>query len=95
MTVYGPRNPAQRAAIVSFTASGYRVSDIGLLPDEEFEILCRVGLHCSPAAHRTIGTFPEGTVRFAPGFGTAMDEVRAAITAVSRILARNRSTKKS
>ncbi len=86
---------AQRAAIVSFTASGYRVSDIGLLLDEEFEILCRVGLHCSPAAHRTIGTFPEGTVRFAPGLGTTMDEAHAAVNAVSRILSRNRSTKES
>lgn len=89
VTVYGPRDPEQRAAIVSFTASGRRVSDIGLSLDEEFGVLCRVGLHCAPAAHRTIGTFPEGTVRFALGFATTMDEVQTAIAAVRRILSKN------
>jgi cysteine desulfurase/selenocysteine lyase len=95
VTVYGPRDPAQRAAIVSFTASGHRVSDIGLMLDEDFEILCRVGLHCSPAAHRTIGTFPDGTVRFAPGFTTTLDEIHTAIDAVKRILSHNRPAKGS
>jgi cysteine desulfurase family protein len=93
VTIYGPLDPAQRAAIVPFTASGHRVSDIGLRLDDEFEILCRVGLQCSPAAHRTIGTFPEGTVRFAPGFATTMDEARAAVDAVKWILTHSSSVK--
>jgi len=91
LTIYGPQDAAQRAPIVAFTAQGHRVSDIGLRLDEEYEILCRVGLHCSPAAHRTIGTFPEGTVRLAPGFATTVDEVHAAISAVRRILSRRGS----
>jgi cysteine desulfurase family protein len=86
VTVYGPKAPSCRTAVVSFTAAGRRVSEIGLRLDEEHDMLCRVGLHCAPAAHRTLGTFPEGTVRFAPGPSTTADEVRAALGAVERIL---------
>jgi len=86
ITVYGPGDPSHRTAIVSFTAAGRRVSEIGLRLDENFEIMCRVGLHCSPAAHRTIGTFPEGTVRFAPGIFTEATEIRAALDAVAEIM---------
>lgn len=87
VTVYGPADPHLRTATVSFTVAGRRVSEIGLRLDEEHDVLCRVGLHCAPAAHRTIGTFPEGTVRLAAGFSTTMDEVKQAVAAVARIVA--------
>jgi cysteine desulfurase / selenocysteine lyase len=90
ITVYGPRDPSHRTAIVSFTVAGHRVSEIGLRLDEDFEIMCRVGLHCAPAAHRTIGTFPEGTVRFAPGIFTTAAEIRTALNAVAHITQENR-----
>jgi cysteine desulfurase / selenocysteine lyase len=86
IALHGPRNALEHTAIVSFTAQGHRVSDIGLRLDEEFGILCRVGLHCAPAAHRTIGTFPEGAIRFAPGVGTTAEEARASVEAVARIM---------
>jgi cysteine desulfurase family protein len=79
VTIYGPRDPLQHTAIVSFTARGHSVSDIELRLDEEFGIMCRVGLHLAPAAHRTIGTFPEGTVRFAPGVLTTAEEARISV----------------
>ncbi len=84
--VYGPANAAQRTAVVSFTVDGRQVSEIGLRLDEEANVLCRVGLHCAPAAHRTLGTFPAGTVRFAPGPLTTPEEIDAAIKAVERIV---------
>jgi cysteine desulfurase / selenocysteine lyase len=86
VTVYGPTDAARRTSIVSFTAAGRRVSEIGLRLDEEFGILSRVGLHCAPAAHRTIGTFPEGTVRFALGLHTTHEEVASVIDAAKKIL---------
>lgn len=85
VTVYGPLDARRRAAVVSFTLAGRTVSDVGLRLDEDDEILCRVGLHCSPAAHRTIGTFPQGSIRFAPGVMTTREEVTTAIRAVQRI----------
>jgi len=77
VTVYGPLDPVCRTATVSFTVAGRRVSEIGLQLDEEFGVLCRVGYTVAPAAHRTLGTFPEGTVRFAPGLFTSLDDIRA------------------
>jgi cysteine desulfurase / selenocysteine lyase len=86
VTVYGPTDLVRRTSIVSFTAAGHRVSKIGLRLDEEFGILSRVGLHCAPAAHRTIGTFPEGTVRLALGLHTTREEVASVIDAAKKIL---------
>jgi cysteine desulfurase/selenocysteine lyase len=85
VTVHGPLDAAQRTATVSITVAGHRVSEIGLRLDDEFDILCRVGLHCAPAAHRTIGTFPEGTVRLAASVFTTSDDILATIAAVSKI----------
>lgn len=86
VTVYGPADPAASTAVVSFTAKGHRVSEIGFRLDEEHGVLCRVGLHCAPAAHRTLGTFPEGTVRFAPGVFTSDEDCCAAVAAVAQVL---------
>ncbi|MBC7234487.1 MAG: aminotransferase class V-fold PLP-dependent enzyme [Chloroflexi bacterium] len=88
VTVYGPEDLELRTATVSFTAKGMRVSEIGFRLDEEYEILCRVGLHCAPAAHRTIGTYPEGTVRLAPGLYTTLAEIDETLAAVEKVVAR-------
>jgi cysteine desulfurase family protein len=85
VTVYGPQDANQRTAVVSITVDGRRVSEFGLRLDEEHGVLSRVGLHCAPAAHRTIGTFPEGTVRLAAGLSTARPDVQRAIAAVAAI----------
>jgi len=85
VTVYGPRDAGRCTGVVSFTIAGQHVSDIGLRLDDEFAILCRVGLHCCPAAHRTIGTFPAGTVRLSPGVLTSHQDIQQTIAAVRRI----------
>jgi selenocysteine lyase/cysteine desulfurase len=87
LRLYGVDNPNLSTAVVSFTLDGKRVSEIGYRLDEEYEILCRVGLHCAPAAHRSIGTFPEGTVRLASGPLTTFAEIDNTIRAVGRIAA--------
>ncbi|MDR0311745.1 MAG: aminotransferase class V-fold PLP-dependent enzyme [Acidobacteriota bacterium] len=84
--LYGSNDWKRRSAVVSFTSEKYQTSEIGFRLDEEFGILCRVGLHCAPAAHRTIGSFPRGTIRFAPGPQTTAGEIAAAVAAVARIL---------
>lgn len=85
VTLYGPTNPAARVAVASCRVAGYRVSEVGLRLDDEFEILCRVGLHCAPITHRTIGTFPEGTVRLAAGVFNTMDDIHATVAALARV----------
>jgi len=84
VTVYGP-SASQRTATVSIAMAGKRVSEVGLRLDDEYGILTRVGLHCAPAAHRTIGTFPEGTVRLAAGVSNTADGIDAVLRAIEEI----------
>ncbi len=83
--VYHPENGENRMATLSFNIAKRSPSDVALRLEREFGILCRPGLHCAPAAHRTIGTFPEGTVRFGLSIFNTEDEIEAVIQAVSMI----------
>ncbi len=72
--VYGPQNPQQRSAVVSFTLDGRDPAEIGYFLDEA-DIAVRVGLHCAPEAHRSMGTYPLGTVRVSPGFFNTPEQI--------------------
>ena len=86
--VFGPPGAKGRTAVVSFQIAGVSPSAAALTLDEEFGILCRPGLHCSPAAHRTIGTFPRGTIRFGFGYFNQDKEVDRALAAIQAIAGR-------
>jgi cysteine desulfurase family protein len=88
VTVYGPGTAEKQLATVSFNIQGVASSEVGLRLDEEYGILCRVGLHCAPAAHRTLGTFPEGTVRFGLSYLNREEEVEETLQAIRRITRR-------
>ncbi len=83
VSVYGPADPARRVAVVSFNVAGRMPSEVALLLDERYNIACRPGLHCAPTAHRTLGTFPTGTVRFSLGPFNTPDEIERAVQAVA------------
>lgn len=75
-----------RVGVFSLDFPGKDNAEIAARLEEEFGILTRCGLHCAPSAHRTLGTFPRGTVRLSLGwFNTEADIDRAlrAIKAVS------------
>jgi cysteine desulfurase / selenocysteine lyase len=84
--IYGNHNPEKSVAIVSFTVDGKQVSEIGFKLDEEYGILARVGLHCAPSAHKTIGSFPEGTVRLAPGVFTTLEDIKQTLKAIGKVV---------
>ncbi|MCS7286773.1 MAG: aminotransferase class V-fold PLP-dependent enzyme [Anaerolineae bacterium] len=86
--LYGPSDLSLRIGIVSFNVEGLEPSDVAFALDEEFGIMCRPGLHCAPSAHRTMGTFPKGTVRFSIGFFNTVEEVEKAIEAIKKIARR-------
>ena len=83
--VYGTLNAERQTATVSFNVNGMEPSEVGLRLDDEHGILCRVGLHCSPAAHKTLGTFPEGAVRFGLSAFSTEEEVHVAVKAVGQL----------
>jgi cysteine desulfurase family protein len=86
VTIYGSKDARLQAPIISLNIDGIEPSEVGLRLDEEYNILCRVGLHCSPAAHRTISTFPAGTLRLSLGIFNTEDDVDAAVHAINRIV---------
>ena len=49
--------------------------------------MTRCGLHCAPLAHQTLGTYPQGTVRFAFGYKNTGTEINYAVRALKEILA--------
>ncbi|MEZ4387202.1 MAG: aminotransferase class V-fold PLP-dependent enzyme [Candidatus Krumholzibacteriia bacterium] len=59
--------PADVVGVISFNVDGWTPSDLGDALSERYGILGRQGLHCAPTAHRSLGTFPAGSLRF--GFG--------------------------
>lgn len=83
--LYGPRDPALHCGLVAFNVAGAMPSEVGLILDQSFEIMARTGLHCAPAAHRTLGTFPAGTVRFSFGWFNTTAEVETALGALREI----------
>lgn len=86
--VYGPEDPAARACAVSFNVEGADPGEVGRRLEREAGILCRAGMHCSPNAHRTLGTFPAGTVRVSPGPFTARREIAAFLAALRKVARR-------
>jgi len=83
--VYGGLDANRQTATVSFNIAGMEPSEAGLRLDDQHGIMCRVGLHCAPAAHKTIGTFPTGTVRFGMGLFNTLDQVDTAVDAVRQL----------
>jgi selenocysteine lyase/cysteine desulfurase len=87
--VVGRTQLTGRTAVVSVEFLNMDNADAAFLLEDSYGIMTRCGLHCAPRAHETVGTFPQGTVRFAPGRETTMEEIEAAIAAVTEILANN------
>lgn len=85
VTLYGGHDAEMQIATVSFNVEGLAPSEVGPMLDEGYEIMSRVGLHCAPAAHRTIGTFPVGTVRFGLSLFNTPEQVDTAVEAVREI----------
>jgi selenocysteine lyase/cysteine desulfurase len=85
VTVYGGLDAERQTATVSFNIAGMAPSEAGLRLDEDYGIMCRVGLHCAPAAHKTIGTFPDGTVRFGLSAFNTQEEIEAALAAIEEL----------
>jgi cysteine desulfurase family protein len=85
VTMFGPRDPDRCASLLSFRVDGMDPAETGRRLEKGFGILVRAGLHCSPNSHRSLGTFPEGTVRVSPGPFTTRKEVSLFLSALRKI----------
>jgi cysteine desulfurase family protein len=86
VSILGTNDTEKKTGIASVIIEGMSPSEIGNRLEGQFGILTRVGLHCAPLSHKTIGTYDEGSVRFSWGiFNTEKDMIKAAkaITMIS------------
>ena len=84
--IVGTRDWSKRLSTVSLDFNRIDNAEVSFLLDFEYGIMTRCGLHCAPLAHQTLGTYPQGTVRFAFGHENTEEEVEYAANAIREIL---------
>lgn len=82
----GPRTMEGRVPVFSIDVPGKDIADVAFTLSQRYGIETRVGLHCAPIAHKTLGTFPHGTLRFSPGPFTTEEEITITLDALKEIL---------
>ncbi|HOX42743.1 MAG TPA: aminotransferase class V-fold PLP-dependent enzyme [Myxococcota bacterium] len=86
--VLGTGEAARQTAVVSFNLDGWSCSEVAQALEERAGVCCRAGLHCAPLAHRQLGTFPEGAVRFSLGLFNTETEIATALGALRELAVR-------
>lgn len=87
VSLIGPDTTEGRVGVFSLDFPGKDNAEIAARLEEDFGILTRCGLHCAPSAHRTLGTFPRGTVRLSLGWFNTEADIDRALQAVKALSA--------
>jgi cysteine desulfurase family protein len=85
LILYRAKDGFNQAPVVSFNIEGYEPGEVEAILNQAFDIKVRAGLHCAPAAHKTLGTYPLGTVRLSPGYFNTMKEIKLTLRALEKI----------
>ena len=85
LRIIGKHGTDGRTGVVSIVPLHMDPAELAFRLDERYGIATRVGLHCAPAAHQTLGTWPAGTVRFSFGALNTETETDAAARAVAAL----------
>jgi len=84
--LYGIKNHKKMTSVISINSTKIDNSELGYILDNNYGIITRTGLHCSPLAHKTIGTFPQGTLRFSFGFFNDIKDVNYTLESLNNIM---------
>jgi len=76
---------SRQLPVLSFNINEHAPGEVGVILDQIFDIKVRTGLHCSPVAHKSLRTFPSGTVRVSPGFFNTVEDMEMTIEAIKKI----------
>lgn len=88
--IFNGKNP-NATGIVSFRLKNLSTSETGYILSEKYKIMSRIGLHCNPLAHRKLGTYPDGLVRFSFSISNSLEEVEIAISAIKELITLKKS----
>ena len=83
--LYGATVPEGRTGVFSVGFLNCDNAEAAWRLEREFGILTRCGLHCAPSAHKTLGSFPEGSVRFSTCWANTEADIDAALSAIAAI----------
>ena len=84
--VAGKKTVEGRLGVVSIDFEGFDNSIVSFYLSSKYKIMTRVGMHCAPRAHKTLKTFPQGTVRFSFSHFNTKEEVDVCIDSIKTIL---------
>ena len=84
--IIGKKDLTDRNAVVSIQTPEIDMAQVAWQLDNEYGVMTRVGLHCAPNAHKTLGTYPAGTIRFSFGPENTKNELDFAIQGLKKIL---------
>lgn len=85
LRIVGKRDCMDRTGVVSIQTLQRELAETAFELDSIYGIMTRVGLHCAPSAHKTLGTFPTGTIRFSFGWWNTPGEVEQAVRALEKL----------
>lgn len=86
---YGTGDAKTSVATISINMAALDNGDLSFMLEQAYGIMTRSGLHCSPLAHQTIGSFPEGTLRFSFGYQNTLDDIKTILHALQEIASEN------
>ncbi|EQB89195.1 cysteine desulfurase family protein [Clostridium punense] len=86
LDIIGLKTIENRTAVVSLNFAHQDNGEIAHLLSKDYGISTRCGLHCAPSAHKTLGTFPDGTVRFSFSSFNTSEEVHYTVNAIRAII---------
>ena len=84
--IIGRKDLSMRSAVVSIQTLDEDMASVAWHLDHDYHIMTRVGLHCAPSAHKTLDTYPAGTIRFSFGPQNTNNEIDFCIRALKEIL---------
>ena len=83
--IVGKRDTDGRSSVVSIQTLTRELAETAFELDDTYGIMTRVGLHCAPNAHKTLGTYPTGTIRFSFGVFNTEEDVDSALEALNAL----------
>ena len=86
LRIVGKKDCNERLGVVSIATEKMDIAELAFILADKYAIATRVGLHCAPHAHKTLGTYPTGTLRFSFGWHNTTAEVSVTLHALKEVL---------
>lgn len=86
INIIGLKGIEGRTSVISLNFKNLDNSEVAFILERDFGIMTRVGLHCAPLAHKTLNTYPEGTLRFSIGYFNTLDEIIYTVDSIHKTI---------